>query len=129
MAMFELTVTPDGGDPIEVSAGLRDIRIWEKTHAKRSLGMLQDGANISATILFEVAYAACRRQGIIAATLTEDDFVEAFEIDVETPEEKRARKAAERFADEARAAAQHAQGEPDEATEGDAEVDPTPAAH
>jgi len=102
VSMFEILVQPDGLDSFELSAGLRDIRLWEKTHAKRSMGQLQDGAAISATILFEVAYSACRRQGLIP-DITEDVFCESYEIEVETPEEKRARLAAEGFRDQVRA--------------------------
>lgn len=95
MAMFEFLLQPDAGEPVEMTAGMRDVRLWEKTHPKRSMGQLQDGAGISATILFEVAYSAAKRQGRIPAGMTEDEFVEQYEIDVETPDEKAARLRAE----------------------------------
>lgn len=104
MSMFEFLIKPDDGEPFEISAGLRDIRMWEKTHPKRSMGQLQDGAGISAIILFEVAYAALRRQGRLPEGLSEDAFAALYDIEVETPEEKRARLAAEKFRDDARAA-------------------------
>jgi hypothetical protein len=93
--MFELRIHPDGAEPFDVTAGMRDVRQWEKTHRGRGLGQLQSKDGISATILFEIAYTACRRQSRIPAGLTEDEFADTFEIDVETPDEKAARLRAE----------------------------------
>ena len=119
--MFELMIQPDDGEPFEVSAGMRDVRLWEKTHPKRGLGQLQDGAGISAVLLFEIAYSACRRQKRIPAELTEDEFCEAYEIDVETPQEKAARLRAQALRDDLLAV-----DEDDEDVPND--LDPTPAA-
>jgi hypothetical protein len=76
MSMFELRIQPDGAEPFDVSAGMRDVRLWEKTHRGRSMGQLQSADGVSATVLFEVAYTACKRQGAIPAGLTEDEFCE-----------------------------------------------------
>lgn len=81
--MFKFTVTPDaeGAEPFELDATMRDLRVWEKTHHKRSLGQATDGAAISATMLFEIAYSACVRQRKIPAGLTEEQFAEQYEIE------------------------------------------------
>lgn len=82
--MFDFKIIPDmpGAEPFQVTAGMRDIRLWEKTHPKRSVGQLSDAANLSATILFELANAACRRQGLLVDNLTDDQFADAYEIDL-----------------------------------------------
>ncbi len=95
MAMFDMRVIPDGGEPFDISAGMRDVRLWEKTHAKRSLGMLRDEGGVSATVLYEIAFTACRRSGSIPADMTEDVFADSYEIDIETPKEREARLRAE----------------------------------
>lgn len=95
MGMFELRVTPDGGEAFDLSAGMRDVRMWEKTHKGRGMGMLREAEGVSATLLFEIAYSACRRQKLIPDGMTEDEFTEMYEVDIETPEERTARQRAE----------------------------------
>lgn len=87
--IFEFTVTPDadGAEPFTVKTGMRDIRAWEKTHRGRSMGQLSDNAGMSATILFELAATSCRRQGIVSGTMSDDDFVEQFDIDFSEDEQ------------------------------------------
>ena len=116
MTMFNFRVTPDSGQPFGLTAGMRDVRWWEKTHRGRSMGMLQSAAGVSAGVLFEIAYSAARRQGLVPDTMTGDAFADAFEIDVETADEHAARLRAE--------------GLVDRINEADAEggEDPTPAA-
>lgn len=95
MAMFELRITPDDGDTLDVSAGMRDVRMWEKTHKNRGLGQLSDGAAISATVLYELAFTAAKRSGLLPAGLTEDAFADQYELEVEEPAERAARIKAE----------------------------------
>lgn len=99
MTMFQFRVTPDRGEPFDLTAGMRDVRWWEKTHRGRSMGMLQSAAGVSAGVLFEIAYSAARRQGFVPDTMTGDAFADAFEIDVETAEEHAARLKAEALVD------------------------------
>lgn len=80
--MFEFRILPDGGKPFEISATMRDLRMWEKTHRGRSMGMLSDRSAVSATILFEIAYSACRRQGVIDSQMTGDTFAETFDFEL-----------------------------------------------
>lgn len=125
MSMFEFRVIPDDPavEPFDLTAGMRDVRIWEKTHPRRGMGMLQDAAGVKAEVLFEIAFSACRRQKLIPAEMTEESFIDAHEIDIETPGEKAARKKAERLRDEILTA-----GEPEiPGDEEDAGLDPTPA--
>jgi hypothetical protein len=118
MGMFELRVTPDGGETIDISAGMRDVRMWEKTHKGRSMGMLRDADGVSAGLLFEIAYASMRRQGLLPDGLTEEEFTETYELDIEDENEKAARLRAEALT--ARIEGADAEEVPDEA-------DPTPA--
>lgn len=127
--MFDLIVTPDGGEPIELEAGMRDVRMWEKTHRGRALAAhLGDG--MKAEYLFELAYAACRRQQLIPADLTEQDFTERYEIELEEPGTRARRKTAAAFKAELNAATAEAPpelpavGEPED--ESGLGVDPTP---
>lgn len=82
--MFKFTVRPD--DPalldFDVEAGMRDLRRWEKTHKGRVFGQIADAKGMSATALFEIAFAACSRQGLIPPGLTEDQFAETHDIDL-----------------------------------------------
>lgn len=88
--MFEFTVIPDNGDEFKIEAGMRDLRMWEKTHKGRGMGSLGDKSTLTATIMFEIAYAACKRQGKIPAGLTGDEFAEQYEIDIEDDDEPEA---------------------------------------
>lgn len=95
MAMFELRITPDEtGEAFDVNAGMRDVVIWERTHRGRSLAQIGDG-NLTATMVFELAFSACRRQQRIPRELTEEQFFESYEVEVEEPAERAARIKAE----------------------------------
>lgn len=85
--MFEFKIKPDDGDEFALTAGMRDLRMWEKTHKGRGMGSLGDKSTLTATIMFEIAYAACKRQGRIPATLTGDEFADQYEIDIEDDDE------------------------------------------
>lgn len=78
MSEFSFTVTPDDGDEFRVDAGMRDLRLWEKTFRGRSLGQLGDEAKLSATILFEIAFSAAARRGLLTG-VSLDRPAESFE--------------------------------------------------
>jgi len=85
MSMFEMIITPDdGGEPIEIEAGMRDVRIWEKMHRGRALAT-HLGEGMKAEYVFELAYSACRRQGKIADGVTEEQFIDTHELDLLEP--------------------------------------------
>lgn len=101
--MFEFTVTPDGGESFELVAGMRDLRMWERTHKGRVFGQIANAEGMSATALYEIAYSACRRQQLIPADVTEEQFADRYELDLIDDDE-------------------------DDEQEGAAPADPTPAA-
>lgn len=88
--MFNLRITPDGGETVDVSAGMRDVVMWEKTHRGRSLAELGAGG-LTAGMVYELTYAACRRQQLIPRELTEAQFNESYEIEVEDDDVRAAR--------------------------------------
>lgn len=92
--MFDLRIAPDDGEPFDVKAGMRDVVMWEKTHRGRSLSQLGDGG-LSAGMVYELAFSACQRQQLIPREMTEKQFTDTHEIDVETPEQSAARQRAE----------------------------------
>lgn len=101
MAMFNLRLTPDDGETFDVEAGMRDVVMWEKTHRGRSLAALA-GEGLSATMIYELAYSACRRQQLLPRDLPESLFVERYEIEVEEDDERAARLRAEALRDRIR---------------------------
>jgi hypothetical protein len=83
-ATFEFEIIPDDQtiEPFRVEAGMRDLRMWEKLHRGRGLGLLGDKSSITATIMFEIAYSAARRQGKIPNTMTGDLFADTHELNI-----------------------------------------------
>lgn len=67
--MFTFKVQPDDGEAFEVTAGSRDLRVWEKTGPNRSIGKLM--AELKMTSLYEVAHIAARRQQLFTGSLQE----------------------------------------------------------
>lgn len=89
--MFEFKIIPDDPEcePFEITAGMRDLRLWEKAFPKRSMGMLGDSATMSASIMFELAFIACRRQRKLSDSMSVvrgpdgvELFAEEFEIEL-----------------------------------------------
>jgi hypothetical protein len=79
--MFDFKITPDEGDTFELTAGMRDIVMWERTHKGRAFAQLGDGG-MSATMLYEIAYSACRRQGLVPREISEQQFIASYEIEL-----------------------------------------------
>jgi hypothetical protein len=80
--MFKFTIKPDGGTSFDIEAGMRDLRMWEKTHKGRVFGQIANAEGMSATALYEIAYAACRRQQLIPADVTENQFADGYDLDL-----------------------------------------------
>lgn len=95
--MFPFKITPDDpqAEPFDIVAGMRDLRVWEKTNPKRSMGSLNTPSAISATVMFEVAYAACVRQQRIPRGMTLDEFAETHEIEMPDEDDEEAQTAVE----------------------------------
>lgn len=71
---------PDGGEPYTMTAGARDIMLWEKTHRGASFSQIKD--NLTMTALYQIAHVAARRQGLFAGTL--DEFENTAELVFDT---------------------------------------------
>lgn len=82
-AMFEFEIVSDlTGETTAVAAGMRDVRMWEKTFPRRSFGQLTDKSNFSATVMYEIAFTAARRRGVVDGGLTLEQFVERYDLAV-----------------------------------------------
>ena len=81
--MITFKVTPDAGEPYEVTATSRDAYVWEKTgRGKTVKTALESGSIVDLT---EIAYYACRRQGHFTGSLKE--FAETHDIDAAEEDE------------------------------------------
>lgn len=76
--MITFKVTPDAGEPYEITATSRDIYTWEKTTkgAKSYKAAVLNGSIVDLT---EIAYYAARRQGRYTGSLTE--FAQSHDIE------------------------------------------------
>lgn len=87
--MHDFKIMPDDGETFYVTSGMRDVRLWERTHRGATVGAL--GESVTAQRLFEVAYVTCKRNKLIPEGMTEAEFDAAYDFSIETPEAKRAR--------------------------------------
>jgi len=76
--VLRFKVTPDEGEPYELTAGSRDVYAWEKTGRDRSITQFADGVSVVAG--YEVAHLAAVRQGRYVGALA--DFVAGHELEV-----------------------------------------------
>lgn len=74
--MFAFKVTPDDGPEFEVTAGSRDVLVWEKTNKGKSFSGLADGLQMAD--LYKLAFIASKRQGLFEGVSKE--FEESCEI-------------------------------------------------
>jgi hypothetical protein len=85
--MFNFTVTPDDGEAFHGKAGMRDVLQWEKTNrSKRVLSDLQNGFALADG--YHIAWLACRRQGLVDASMTQDQFERTCEVSFDSEEEQ-----------------------------------------
>ena len=75
--MFDFTVTPDSAEPYEVTAGSRDVLVWERTTKGASLASLAEGMKIGD--MYRIAHIASRRLGLFDSDLK--TFEETCEIE------------------------------------------------
>jgi hypothetical protein len=73
--MMTFRVSPDGGEPYQVTAYARDVLMWEKAGKGRAFGDMAEHTKIGD--LYGLAYFASRRQGLYTGSLSE------FEQDVD----------------------------------------------
>lgn len=83
--MFTFTITPDAGETYEIRATSRDLYTWEHGGRNRNLQTLQ--AELSMTSLYQLAFIAGRRLGLIEATVTLPDWVQSHDLDFEQDDE------------------------------------------
>lgn len=81
--MFKFKVTPDEGEPFEVTATTRDIAKWEKTTRGASLHQLENEYRM--TDLYAVAFYAAVRHGLYDGSLK--DFESGADLEVLDDEE------------------------------------------
>jgi hypothetical protein len=74
--MFDFTITPDSGEPFQVTAGSRDVLTWERTTKGASLATLASGMKIGD--MYRIAHIASRRLGLFNGDLA--TFEESCEI-------------------------------------------------
>jgi hypothetical protein len=67
--MFDFKITPDEDDPYEVTAGSRDVLVFEKTNRGTSISSLLTEQKMGD--LYKLAHIASRRQGLFDGSLAE----------------------------------------------------------
>lgn len=67
-------VTPDDGEPFEVTVDLRDIRLWERLDRRNTMRNMVE--NPSADAIFSLTYTAIKRQRLKELPLL-DEWIEA----------------------------------------------------
>lgn len=70
-------VVPDAGEPYEVTADLRDIRLWERTSPRNTLRKFAE--NPSADDIYSLVYLAVKRQRL-ATVAPFDEWVDTTRI-------------------------------------------------
>jgi len=65
--VITIDVSPDDGDPYEVTAKTRDLLTWEKAQDGRSAQKFETG-NATLADLYEVAWVASKRQGLFTGS-------------------------------------------------------------
>lgn len=80
--MFSATITPDEGEPFELTAKSRDVVRWEKADPRRnSLGALE--SNTSMTAITALLFHAAVRQGLFAGDL--EKWQDSVDVELHAP--------------------------------------------
>jgi hypothetical protein len=67
--MFTFKVTPDSGEPYDLTVKSRDIVFWEKIDRNHTVTRLENDPRI--TDIYSVTHVAAKRQGKFSGTLAE----------------------------------------------------------
>lgn len=67
--MFTFHVTPDSGEPYDLTVKSRDIVFWEKIDRTHTVTRLEHEPRI--TDIYSVTHVAAKRQGFFSGTLAE----------------------------------------------------------
>jgi len=83
--MFTFTAKPDEGDSLTFESDSRDVANWERTTKGATMGSLAsgNGAGLSFTALYKIAWFAARRLMLIPGDMTLPDFQRQYAIDIE----------------------------------------------
>ena len=83
--MFTFTARPDQGDALTFDSDSRDVAQWERTTKGATMGSLaaDNGAGLSFTALYKIAWFAARRLHLIPQDMTAADFERQYAIDIE----------------------------------------------
>lgn len=73
-------VVPDDGESFEVTADLRDIRLWERSNHRNTLRKFAE--NPSSDDIFSLVYTAIRRQKLQTLPPTVDEWIDTHRIRV-----------------------------------------------
>ena len=65
--MITFRVAPDAGDAYEVTAGARDVLVWERTTKGAVFSELAESQSM--VDMYKLAHIASRRQGLFPGTL------------------------------------------------------------
>jgi hypothetical protein len=76
--MFGFTVEPDGAEPYEIKASVRDVRQWEKATGKTVSDLSAGSVDLADAYL--LAYHASVRMGKFKGTLDEFEATVDFEM-------------------------------------------------
>ena len=82
--MFDFKVVPDNGESYEVTAGSRDVLVWEKTSKGKNLLTFRD--SLAMNDLYRLAHIASRRTGQFHGDFKE--FEETVELDLVDEEDE-----------------------------------------
>jgi hypothetical protein len=82
--VITVTVTPDGGEPYELTATARDVLNWEKTSRDKTVVDLLTGFNM--VDLYRVSHLAASRQQLFTGSLKE--FEETCEVEFQEEDQE-----------------------------------------
>ena len=82
--MFTFTATNDAGESLKFESDSRDVANWERTSPGATMGSLarDNGAGLSFTALYRIAWFAAKRQMLIGS-MTLPEFQKEYAIDIE----------------------------------------------
>lgn len=84
--MFQFKITPDGGEPYELTADSRDVLRWERGGKGRSVAKLRE--TLSFVDLYALAHLAAKRQGRADGSLAEFEESCTFEFVADEDEDE-----------------------------------------
>lgn len=83
--MFSFTAKADDGETFSFESDSRDVANWERTTKGAAMGQLaaDDGAGMSFTALYRIAWFAARRLGLVPRDMSQPDFERRYALELE----------------------------------------------